>query len=105
MAVIAQNLQPGITLSATSAPIVTAGAGTNVITSAVLTNPTAAAVSVTVQIKRAGGSALDLVPSRAIQPNGTDLLPELIGRVLGAGDQILALGAGLVCVVDGYSLS
>lgn len=105
MAVVAKNLQPGITLASSNVAVVTAGAGTTVITSAVLSNPTAGAVNVTVQIQRSGGSVLNVVPSRAIQPNGTDLLPELMGRVLAVGDEILALGAGLVCVVDGYGLS
>lgn len=105
MAVVAKNLQPGVTLTATAAPIVAGAAGTTVITSAVLSNPTTSAVNVTVQVQRSGGSALDLVPQRAVQPNGTDLLPELTGRVLASGDTILALGAGLVCVVDGYGLS
>lgn len=105
MAVVAKNLQPGITLAASAAPIVTAGAGTTVITNAVVANPTATAVSLTIQIQRSGGSALDIVPPRAVQAAGTDLVPELTGRALGDGDVVLATGAGLVCVVDGYGLS
>ncbi|GBQ19498.1 hypothetical protein AA12717_0271 [Gluconacetobacter sacchari DSM 12717] len=105
MAVVAKNLQPGVMLTSSAVAVVTAGAGATVITNAVLSNPTAAAVDVTIQIQRSGGSALDVVPSRAIQANDTDLLPELTGRVLASGDQILASGAGLVCIVDGYALS
>lgn len=105
MSVIAKSLQPGITLAEAAAPVFTAGAGTTVATNGVLSNPTTAAVSFTVQIQRSGGIVLDLVPSRSIQPNGTDLLPELASLVMGIGDVLLASGAGLVCVLNGYALS
>lgn len=105
MSVVAKSLQPGTTLTASAASVLTAGAGTTVITSGVLSNPTAAAVSFTIQIQRSGGAALDVVPSRSIQANGTDLLPELSSLVLTNGDVLLASGAGLVCILNGYALS
>jgi len=105
MAVIATNLQPGLVLTASSATVVNAQAGTTLISNGVVSNPTGAAVSLTVQIQRSGGTTQALIPSRAVQANGTDLMPELSGRVLAAGDKILALGTGLVIVVDGNQLS
>ncbi|GAJ29734.1 hypothetical protein [Acidomonas methanolica] len=106
MAVVAKNLQPGATLTADAASVVTAQtAVTTIVSNGVVSNPTNAAVTLTIQIQRSGGSALDLVPGRAVQAAGTDLLPELNGRVLAAGDEILASGAGLVLFVDGNTLS
>lgn len=105
MAVVAKSLQPGITLTTNATPVFTAGAGTSVVTSGVLSNPTAAAVAFTVLLQRSGGAALELIPSRTIQVNDTDLLPELGGLVLGNGDALLAVGDGLVCVLNGYALS
>ncbi|GBQ10345.1 hypothetical protein [Acetobacter cerevisiae] len=105
MAVIAKSLQSGTTLTSSKASVFTAGSGTYVVTSGVLSNPTTEAVAFTLQIKRSGGVALDLIPERSIQANGTDLLPELSSLVLTSGDQLLASGAGLVCVLNGYALS
>lgn len=104
MAVVAKNLISGVTLTDAAASVLTAQAGTTVIGNGVVANPTSNAVSVMIQIQRSGGSPVDLVPSRTIQANGTDLLPELSGRVLNTGDQILASGAGLILVVDGNQL-
>ncbi|MFT8953120.1 MULTISPECIES: hypothetical protein [unclassified Gluconobacter] len=50
MSVVAKSLQPGTTLTASTASVLTAGAGTTVITSGVLSNPTTAAVSFTIQV-------------------------------------------------------
>lgn len=105
MAVIAKSLQPGTTLSAALAPIFSAGAGTSVATGGVMSNPTDAAVEFSIQIQRSGGAALGLIPKRSLQPNETDLLPELSGLVLNNGDQLFAVGTGLVCVLNGYALS
>jgi len=105
MAVVAKSLQPGITLTSTAATAFSAGAGSSVVSQGVLSNPTTEAVAFTVQIQRSGASALDVVPSRTIQPNGTDLLPELSSLVLNSGDVLLASGAGLVCILSGYAMS
>ena len=105
MSVVAKSLQPGTTLTATAATVFKAGAGTSVVTSGVLSNPTSAAVTFTFQIQRSGGAALAVVPQRSIQANGTDLLPELSSLVLTDGDVLLASGAGLVCILNGYALS
>ncbi|WP_418610185.1 hypothetical protein [Gluconobacter cerinus] len=105
MSVIAKSLQPGLTLTASSVAVFTAGAGTTVVSSGVLSNPTTAAVTFSVQIQRSGDTALGLIPSRTIQPNETDLLPELGSFVLGNGDALLASGDGLVCVLNGYAMS
>lgn len=104
MAVVAKNLVSGVTLTDAAASVLTAQAGTTVIGNGVVANPTSNAVSVMIQIQRSGGSPVDLVPPRTVQANGTDLLPELSGRVLNTGDQILASGAGLILVVDGNQL-
>ncbi|MBS1072906.1 hypothetical protein JK222_14550 [Gluconobacter cerinus] len=104
MAVIAQSLVKGTPLTGDSSSVYTAGAGTIVVSGAVVANPTGAAVSLTVSIQRSGGSALEIIPARAIAAGGTDLLPEL-ARVLTAGDVIIASGNGLNLVVDGYMLS
>ena len=105
MAVVAKSLQPGTTLTDALASVFTAGAGISVVTGGVLSNPTTVAVSFTVQIQRSGGTALDLIPKRSLQPNTTDLLPELSGLVMESGDTLLAEGAGIVCVLNGYALS
>jgi len=105
MPVVAKSLQPGVTLSATAASVITAEAGTTVISNGVLANPTSAAVSFSLQIQRSAGGSIALVPSRAIPANETDLLPELNGRILAEGDQVLASGAGLTLVIDGNQLS
>ncbi|KXV12564.1 hypothetical protein [Gluconobacter oxydans] len=105
MAVVAKSLQPGITLASSAGSVFTAGAGGTVVSQGVLSNPTTEAVAFTVQIQRSGASALDVVPSRTIQPNGTDLLPELSNLVLSSGDVLLASGAGLVCILSGYAMS
>ncbi|MFT9096500.1 MAG: hypothetical protein ABF459_15345 [Gluconobacter cerinus] len=104
MAVVAQSLVKGTTLTGDSSSVYTAGAGTTVVSGAVVANPTGAAVSLTVSIQRSGGSALEIIPARAIAAGGTDLVPEL-ARVLTAGDVIIASGNGLNLVVDGYMLS
>ncbi|WP_029605516.1 hypothetical protein [Kozakia baliensis] len=104
MAVVAQNLVKGSTLTGDAAAVYTAGAGTTVVNSVVVSNPTNASVALTVEIQRNGGSALAIVPSRAIAANGTDLVPEL-ARILTQGDVILASGNGLNIVIDGYLLS
>jgi len=105
MAVVAKSLQPGITLTSSAVAVFTAGAGTTVVSAGVLSNPTTEAAAFTLQIQRSGGSALDLVPSRSIQANGTDLLPELGNLVLSSGDVLLASGNGLVCIFSGYAMS
>lgn len=105
MAVVAKSLQPGTTLSAALASIFSASAGTSVVTGGVMSNPTDAAVDFSIQIQRSGGTALDLIPKRSLQPNTTDLLPELSGLVMASGDTLLAEGAGIVCVLNGYVLS
>ena len=104
MAVVAQSLVKGVTLTGDSSSVYTAGAGTTVVSGAVVANPTSAAISLTVSIQRSGGSALEIIPGRAIAAGGTDLAPEL-GRVLSAGDVIIASGNGLNLIVDGYMLS
>lgn len=104
MALVAQSLVKGVTLTGDSATVYTAGAGTTVVSGAVVANPTSAAVNLTVAIQRSGGSALSIVPGRAIAAGGTDLVPEL-ARVLAAGDVIQASGNGLNLIVDGYMLS
>ncbi|GBQ72577.1 hypothetical protein AA103196_3100 [Ameyamaea chiangmaiensis NBRC 103196] len=104
MAVVAQNLVKGSTLTGDIATIYTAGAGTTVITSVVVANPTSAAVSLTISIQRSGGTTLAIVPARAIASDGTDLAPEL-ARVLTSGDAIQASGNGLNIIIDGYLLS
>lgn len=105
MAVVAKSLQPGITLTSSLASIFSSGAGTAVVSSGVLSNPTSASVSFKIQIQRSGGDALDLVPERSILANSTDLLPELGNLVLSNGDALLASGAGIVCVLNGYLMS
>lgn len=104
MAVVAQSLVKGTTLTGDSFSVYTAGAGTTVVSGAVVANPTGTAVSLTVSIQRSGGSALEIIPARAIAAGGTDLVPEL-ARVLTAGDVIIASGNGLNLIVDGYMLS
>lgn len=105
MAATAQILQPGLILSTTSATVFTAPAGTTVISSASLANPGTAAAGFSIQIKRASGTLVQIVPQRSLQSNATDLLPELAGRVLYAGDTVLASGEGLHLILDGYGLS
>ncbi|NVN44415.1 hypothetical protein HW537_10950 [Asaia siamensis] len=104
MAVVAQSLVKGTTLSSSLATIFTAGAGTTVASGAVVANPTGSAVSLSISIQRADGTTLALVPARAIAAAGTDLVPEL-ARVLNAGDVLQASGSGLIIVIDGYLLS
>ncbi|WP_025886502.1 hypothetical protein [Asaia prunellae] len=104
MAVVAQTLVKGATLTSNLSSIFAAGAGTTVASGAVVANPTGATASLSVTLQRADGSSFIIVPGRAIAAGGTDLVPEL-ARVLNAGDVIQASGAGLNIVIDGYLLS
>ncbi|WP_025841364.1 hypothetical protein [Asaia platycodi] len=103
MAVVSQNLVKGATLTASSSSVYTAGQ-TVMVTGATVANPTSGSVSLSISISRSGSSTVSIVPSRALAANATDLVPELM-RTLNAGDQIIASGAGLVLVADGFALS
>ncbi|MBR0560051.1 hypothetical protein [Neokomagataea anthophila] len=105
MAVISKALQPGVILTSTAQPVFTAGVGTSIVSGGVLANQTSAAVTFTLQVQRSGGQAIDLVPQRVVQANGTDLLPEIRGLVLNAGDAILASGNSLALILNGYAMS
>lgn len=104
MAVVAQNIVAGATLTGSLAAVSQAQAGTVAITSAVVSNPTSAAVTIAVSIVRASGTTVAVIPGRAVASKGTDTVPEL-QRVLLPGDTISASGAGLTLVVDGIMLS
>jgi hypothetical protein len=106
VAITSTTLQPGLTLTGTLAAIVTAaGTGRTIITKAVFSNPTAAAVTLSVSTVRAGGAALVLIPPRSVAPNTTEGAIELTPFALGPGDVVSASGAGLVAFLDGYVIS
>ena len=106
MTVSASTLNPGTTLGSSDQVVVTAGTGTTVVTQALISNPSSAASSVTIKLLREGAtSSVTIVPGRAIGVSGTDILPELAGLVLNAGDVLSASGLGVVLVMSGYVVS
>lgn len=105
MTVTASALNPGATLTDSSAAVVTAGSGTSVVTQAVIINPTSAAVTVDVTLTRSGGASVTLIPGRVLGANTTDIPAELAGLTLSKGDVLSASGAGAEIVVSGYILT
>jgi len=81
-----------------------ANATTNV-TQAMFVNSTSATINLTVQIKIGSAGALTLIPSRSVAAGAVCIPPELAGFPLNPGDEILASGAGLVAVVNGYTVT
>lgn len=91
-------LCPSTQVTNTAVTYVTGSASQKtVITRARATNSdTATAYTLTVYRVPSGGSAATgniLINARSIAPGATDLLPELQGMVLGAGDTIQALAS------------
>lgn len=88
-------LQPGIQLATTDKIIVTGPANqATTIKRAIAVNITAGAVKITFnRVVAAGAPATtnQIIPARSIAAGATDLLPELAGMVLQAGDTIQAL--------------
>ncbi|KAB8122453.1 hypothetical protein D3W54_14780 [Komagataeibacter medellinensis] len=105
MAVTTAILQPGLTLTTASAAIVTASSGSTTVLQSVFSNPTAADISLTVQIQRNGKDALTIIPARTVAAGQTCVPPELASFPLAQGDQILASGAGLEAWVNGFTVT
>ena len=100
-------LQAGTVLPTAAAAIVTGGAGAvTVITRMVMANSTASAATVTVyRVPSAGtpGAGNVIVSGRSIvAAPGTDLMPEIVGMVLGPGDTIQAL-AGTASAINAFA--
>lgn len=98
MTITTASLCPSTQLTAAAATYITAAASQKtVITRARLTNSdSATAYTGTIYRVPNGGSAIAgniLVNARSIAPGGSDLLPELQGMVLTAGETIQALAS------------
>jgi hypothetical protein len=104
MAVTEVSLQPGTTLAATLASIVSA-TQSNTIRQAVFANPTATSQSLVVQVTRSGGAVTTIIPTKPIASNATYLATELVGLVLQNGDGLMASGVGITCFVSGFAVS
>lgn len=105
MALTPTAIQPGTTLVSDATNIVTAPAGTTVLTASTFSNPTTAAVALEITLTRNGGSKITIVPSRSIGGGATVQPAELAGLVLNQGDVVAASGAQLTAVINGYVVS
>lgn len=105
MALTPSALQPGTTLAETASAILTAAAGTTVLTASTFANPTTAAVTLEIILTRNGGAAVVLVPGRSVGAGSTAQPAELSGLVLSQGDVVSASGSGITTVVSGYVVS
>lgn len=105
MALTPTAIQPGTTLTADAASIVTAPAGTTVLTASTFSNPTTAAATLEIVLTRNGASPITIVPSRSIGGGATVQPAELAGLVLNQGDVVAASGAQITAVVNGYIVS
>lgn len=94
MTTTALALIPDATLTAGDLPYYTCPANTTaVFKRSVFSNTSAAAVSITVNVVRSGGTSgatNTLIPLKAIAPNDTYVAPEMAGLTLSAGDAVHA---------------
>jgi len=102
MPVTAVSLQPGITLTSSQQTVATGSGSSTIVTQAIVTNATSASINLTVQIQRAGGSTMTLIPARSVAASSASIPGELAGFILNDGDTILASGAGLTLIANGY---
>ena len=108
MAITSAPLQGGVLLTTTTAAIYTCPPATKaVVKRAVFANYTALAVTITVTITRAGGSALNIITVQPIAANSAYTAPELAGMALNPGDVVNALASTLNSVnafVSGFTV-
>lgn len=105
-------LQAAGSLTTSAAVYITGAANSQtIIKRVVFNNITGGALTITVYRVPAGGSALpgnQIISTRSIAANSTDLAPELAGMVLDAGDTIQALAsaaASIAMFASGYVAS
>ena len=100
MALQTAVLQPGVVLGTATAPIYTVPGGKSAwVKRALFVNTSAAAVTITVTLTRAGGSALTIISNQSLGPNVAYVSPELSSLALAAGD-IVSASAGTAAVVN-----
>lgn len=108
MSVLPKQLVAGVQLTGVAASYYTSPTSTKTtIKSASITNTTAGVVAVTVYRVPSGGSATagnTVISARNIAVNETYNCPELINKVLEAGDSLYALGLNLSLDVSGAQM-
>ena len=96
------TLQPGMVLTQQMQQVASA-ADQCAVRQAVFANPTSSSVKLGVVVTRGSGDATTIIPGRRIAAGDTYLSSELVGLVLGVGDGLRACGAGLTCIIGGYT--
>ncbi len=106
MATTLKNLADGVLASGALTTAYTVPTGTQtIIKTLVLTNTTGAVIAATVVINPAsGGTDRTLISARNIAAGGTDLCPEIVNQVIGAGGLLRVQGNGLTYMASGAEL-
>ena len=108
MTILPAVLQGGVVLGTAPGALYTAPPGVYaVVKRAVFTNATAAAVTATVTITRAGGDALTIISAQPVAANAASVAPELANLVLGPGDAVSAscsAAGSVAAVMSGFTL-
>jgi hypothetical protein len=102
MTTTAVALIPGSTLTAALATYYTCQPNTtDVFKRTSFANTGTGAVTITVNLVRAAGGTVVLIPSQPISPNATYVSPEMAGLTMGAGDslQMVASTTAVINVV------
>lgn len=105
MAVSSLAIQPGITLTASAQAIATGTGSSTTITTAVVSNSTAAAVSLAVNVTRKAGGTFPVIVARSVPANSSTIPPELAAFSLADGDTLKAAGNGLTLILNGFVVS
>ncbi|MBO1361915.1 hypothetical protein J2D73_19210 [Acetobacter sacchari] len=105
MAVTIAAIQPGVTLGSSSTTIATGAGSTTTITTGIVANSSAAAITLAVSVARAAGGTFPVIVGRSVAAGSSALPPELASFVLKSGDTLTATGDGLSIILNGMVVS